>query len=136
MTNITIPSDCNFISNAYELVETKAKELGLNEGDIYDVKLATDEAITNIILHGYGDRSGNVRVDVKQLDDKLIVVLTDSGPPYDPTVKVDPDLTTPLSDRKKGGMGVYLMKKNMDEVTYKKNRNGNNELTMLKRKTY
>jgi serine/threonine-protein kinase RsbW len=132
MTSITIPADYEHLSLAYNLVEAQAKELGLNESEIYGIKLATDEAVTNIILHGYSDYEGDVRIDVEQRDNALVIILTDSGRQYDPTKKAEPDLSIPLSDRSRGGMGVFLMKKNMDSITYTTTKEGGNQLTMIK----
>lgn len=134
MTSITIPADYDHLSLAYSFVEAQAKELGLNESEIYGIKLATDEAVTNIILHGYSDYKGDVRIDVEQRDNALIIVLTDSGKQYDPTKMEAPDLSVPLSGRSRGGMGVFLMKKNMDSITYTTTKEGGNKLTMIKQK--
>ena len=132
MTSITISADYDHLSLAYDLVEAQAIKLGLNERDVYDIKLATDEAVTNIIRHGYRDNAGKVHIDVEQVGDALAIILTDYGRLFDPTQKESPDLTVPLNKRKKGGMGVFLMKKNMDILNYQVTEEGANKLTMIK----
>ncbi|MDH5424701.1 MAG: ATP-binding protein [Gammaproteobacteria bacterium] len=134
MARIVIPADYEHLSLAYEFVEAQAKALGLSNAEIYDIKLATDEAVTNIILHGYCGCEGEIQVDVEQHENALIVVLTDCGRLYDPTKKIAPDLNVPLSRRSKGGMGVYLMKKNLDQMSYQQTDDGRNRLTMVKKK--
>lgn len=97
------------------------------------IELAVDEVFTNICMYAYAPGTGNavIRVDTKTPGIfKLLFI--DSGIPYDPLAKEDPDTTLSAEDRKIGGLGIYLVKKSMDEMYYER-REGKNVLTLVKR---
>ena len=97
------------------------------------VILAVDEAVTNIIEHGYRDGPGIVEVEVRVTTGKLVVQLRDHAPPFDPTSVPPPDLTRPLELRPLGGMGVYLTRELTDEIRHRSPEGWSNELTLIKR---
>jgi serine/threonine-protein kinase RsbW len=118
---------CDFISEC-------AKEAGLDESEMYAVQLAVDEASTNIIEHGYGQECPS-RIDVtcEVLADGLKVMIYDDAAPFDPTAMPDPDVNVSLEEVKPRGLGIYLMRKMMDEVHYESSQDTGNILTMIKR---
>lgn len=131
--SLTVTADLNNLTDIYRFVEQTAATLGLESSVIYEVKLAVDEAATNIIVHGYKDQGGNIEIEISQKEDALIVQLRDEAVPFDPTSVPPPDLTKPLTERAIGGLGVYLMQQTMDEVNYGVTSSGGNELTLIKR---
>ena len=134
MPTLTIAADYANLSHVRDLVEAEAARLGLAESTIYDIKLAIDEAVTNIILHGYHDGPGEIIVSAELVDNALVMTLTDNAAPYDPTGRNSPDLSVPLTERKLGGMGVFLMQQTMDVLHHEVTPQGGNRLTMIKRK--
>jgi len=114
-------------------VVTAAREAGLSDADVYSVQLAVDEACANIIEHAYGgEGNGDIECTCSVRDDRLIVLLSDTGCPFDPRGVPSPNLTAELENRETGGLGVYLMTRMMDEVHFE--RDGvTNTLTMVKR---
>ncbi|HUI88098.1 MAG TPA: ATP-binding protein [Anaerolineales bacterium] len=115
-------------------VGEQAREAGFDARDIYSIQLATDEAASNVIEHAYGGRSdGRFEVSCAFQTGRLIITLLDHGKAFDPSQVEDPDLKAPLLDRKIGGLGIYLMRKLMDEVRYESTQAGN-LLTLVKRK--
>ena len=118
---------CDFITEC-------AKEAGLDESEMYAVQLAVDEASTNIIEHGYGQECPS-RIDVtcEVLADGLKVMIYDDAAPFDPTVLPEPDVNVSLEEVKPRGLGIYLMRKMMDEVHYESSQDKGNTLTMIKR---
>jgi serine/threonine-protein kinase RsbW len=119
---------CDFVTDA-------AKQAGLNESEIYAVQLAVDEASTNIIEHGYG-RECPSRIDVtcEILEDGLKVVIYDDAEPFDPESVPEPELNVSLDEIKPRGLGMFFMRKMMDEVRYQTSPDKGNTLTMIKRR--
>lgn len=98
------------------------------------IALAAEEIFVNIADYAYSDGKGRARVRVELDDDKSKVTLTfeDSGVPFDPVKKQDPDITLSAKDRKPGGLGIFITKKLMDEIAYEY-RNGRNVLSFSKK---
>jgi anti-sigma regulatory factor (Ser/Thr protein kinase) len=118
-----------------EFVGEIARTGGFSDKDVYNIQLATDEAASNIIEHAYQNMPGKVldlACGVK--GDVITVILTDYGDSFDPSVVPAPDLKADLSDRKIGGLGLFLMRKLMDEIDYRPGPRKSNVLTMTKRK--
>ncbi len=118
---------CDFVTNC-------ANDAGLNESEVYAVQLAVDEATTNIIEHGYGEECPS-RIDItcEPTKDGIKVVIYDDAAPFDPTSIPEPEINVSLEDVKPRGLGIYLMRKMMDEVCYESNPEKGNTLTMVKR---
>jgi serine/threonine-protein kinase RsbW len=98
-----------------------------------DMILAIDEAVTNVILHGYQRGPGTIEIEMRRDRDLLVVSLRDQAPPFDPTTVPKPDVSIPLEYRPLGGMGVHLMRESVDEILYRVLPQGGNELTLLKK---
>lgn len=113
-------------------VETSAFKLGASEDAVGEMVLAVNEAVTNILLHGYRGRPGNVEIAVEGDDGRLIVCLRDRAPLYDPTVVPSPNLALTLDERPLGGLGVHMMRQFTDELSYQVTTNGSNELRLIK----
>jgi serine/threonine-protein kinase RsbW len=110
-------------------------QAGLSGQALDDLVCATDEAVTNAILHGYRRASGWLDVRVSSTPDTVSVAVRDAAPPFDPTGIPTPDLETPFERRRPGGMGVHLMRQLTDELRYRSTPDGGNELTLVKRRT-
>ncbi len=123
----------NNLEQICDYVADCANEAGLSEQEVYNVQLAVDEATTNIIEHGYGRECPN-RIDVtcETLKDGLKVVIYDDAEPFDLDSIPDPEINVALEDIKPRGLGIYLMRKVMDEVHYQANSVTGNTLTMIK----
>ena len=116
-----------------EFVAQVAREGGFTEKEIYSLQLAADEAASNIIEHAYeGISNADLDVTCDAHGDTLIITMRDTGRPFDPSKVKQPNLKAGLSDRQIGGLGVYLMRKLMDEVRYESDSKTGNLLTMTK----
>lgn len=112
-----------------------AEKAGLDSSSVYAVKLAVDEACTNIIEHAYGgDDHGKIQCSYEILEDGLGIVLRDWGESFDPSTVPEPDYNVPLENVKPRGAGLLLIKKLMDEVQFDFTDGEENVLRMLKRK--
>lgn len=119
-----------------QFVESEVSALNINPDAIYDILLATTEAITNIILHGYKDKNGLIELEVKQEGNSVTVYIRDEAPRFDPTQIPTPDLNQPLENRPVGGMGIHIMRQFMDRVLYRERPQGGNELLLVKENVF
>ena len=118
-----------------EFVGGLAREAGFFEKEIYSIQLAVDEACTNIIEHAYGGE-GDKKLELNSFfqDQTLTIILRDWGEPFDPSSVPEPNLADDLLERRIGGLGVYLMRKLMDTVSYEASPANGNTLILTKRK--
>jgi len=98
------------------------------------IDVAIDELLANIASYAYGTGKGEVtvRFDFEPGDRTVVLTFIDSGVPYDPLAKPDPDVTLEVDKRSVGGLGIFLVKKTMDDMTYAR-LDGRNVLTIHKR---
>ena len=135
MAHSTFPARFEFLDEIRDLVAEVARKGGFSEKEIYSLQLAADEAASNIIEHAYAGVSNaslNVTCDIE--GDEIIITMRDNGKPFDPSKVKQPNLKADLSERQIGGLGVYLMRKLMDDVRYEANSRTGNILTMIKRR--
>jgi serine/threonine-protein kinase RsbW len=93
---------------------------------------AVNEALANIVRHGYGDVPGRITMGIERSAQTIAITLLDSAPGFDPTQVPSPDTTLPLAERPFGGMGVHMMRAFCDEIRYSRTPDGENELKLLK----
>jgi serine/threonine-protein kinase RsbW len=135
MKTVQFAAKFEFLDEIREYVGNIARESGFGDKDVYNIQLATDEAASNIIEHAYENIvDGVLELECGVEGDTIKIILTDHGEPFDPSEIPLPDLKADLSDRKIGGLGIFLMRKLMDEVHYESNSDKSNTLTLLKRK--
>ena len=122
------------LSEIREFVGEAARAFGFSEESVANIVLAVDEACTNIIKHAY-QYATNKEIEVSIIQNKLSfeIRIFDSGKPFDPTTIRQPDLKEHIGHRKRGGLGVYLMKKLMDKVEYNFQRGKRNEVRLIKK---
>lgn len=122
LQNLSVISD--FIAGSLE-------QFGVKEG-VFHIQMAVDEACTNVIKYAYEDAGGNITITCDVKDNILIIVINDRGKPFDPHTVRPPDLESSLDQRRIGGLGIYLMKKFMDDVSYSFDQKKGNTLVMKK----
>jgi serine/threonine-protein kinase RsbW len=118
-----------------QFVERAALSLGGEPEAVGDMVVAVNEAVTNILVHGYGNQSGDLLLEVRCRDDELQVCLEDQAPVFDPLTAPEPDVTLPLEQRPLGGVGVKMMRAFTDELQHEVTAAGGNRLTLKKRQT-
>ncbi|HEX2696321.1 MAG TPA: ATP-binding protein [Anaerolineales bacterium] len=134
MSSLRFAANFDHLDEIREFVGEEARKAGFGEKDIYSIQLATDEAASNVIEHAYeGASNAFFELACNFKNNRLTITLLDHGKTFDPSKVAMPDLKADLSDRKIGGLGIYLMRKLMDEVHYETTSSGN-LLTLIKRK--
>jgi len=118
---LKVPSRTQFLAVVRDVSRTWAEVSGFDESDAEQVALAVDEATTNVIQHAYGgaeDRVVELRYDDR--GDELRVDVVDTGRTVDPRTMPRVDLDRYAAERRRGGLGVHLMSKIMDSVTFRR----------------
>ena len=97
------------------------------------IDIAIDELFSNIARYAYNPETGPATVRVEVAENPMAVVITfiDKGVPYDPLAKEDPNITLSAEEREIGGLGIFMVKKSMDEITYEY-KDGHNILAIKK----
>ena len=110
-----------------------SEELGLSMEMTMDLNLVIEELVVNVVSYAYPQGTdGEIELMVTSDDKELTLVLSDQGREFDPTSKEDTDMSVNPAERELGGMGIFLVKNIMDEVTYQRFK-GKNLLTMTKK---
>lgn len=129
---ITIPASTEYLTRVRRFVSGYAGKAGFSEAEIEEIRLAVDEACTNVIKHAYkNDGTKTIQISLGLKENQLIISLLDSGSTFDPGTYSNPDLQDRVRKKKRGGMGIYLIRKFMDKVEYRQ-KGSQNELWMTK----
>lgn len=104
-----------------EAFETLAGELDIPHRMVFEVNLALEEIFTNIVSHGCKEcEAHQIECVMDCINRTLTITLKDKGLPFDPTKAPDPDLKCPVEDRPIGKLGIFLVKKFMDSMEYRR----------------
>jgi serine/threonine-protein kinase RsbW len=131
--SLTIAADLKQMAALYDFVQKTAAAFELGPSIVYDLQLAIEEAVSNIIRHGYQGQVGEIEIEIEQVGRDIVGYVRDEAPPFDPTTAPAPDLTKPLLEQPSGGRGIFLMRQVMDETSHRVTARGGNELTLIKR---
>jgi serine/threonine-protein kinase RsbW len=131
--NLWIDANPQNLAALRDFVSKAAASLGASRRVVDDLVLAVDETATNIIVHGYQGRPGSIAVQVELEGDEIVIRLYDRAGFFDPLQYPPPNLDLPLEERPEGGLGIYLARKSVDSVAYRRLPDGRNELTLRKK---
>lgn len=120
MKEMTIPATVENIEKVTEFVNSQLEEINCPIKARMQIDIAIDELFGNIAHYAYNPETGpaTVRVEVTEAPISVVVTFIDHGIPYDPLKKDDPDVTLSAKERAIGGLGIFMVKKTMDEITY------------------
>lgn len=133
MKELSINATVENIPTVTAFVDEQLEALGCPMKAQMQIDIAIDELFSNIAYYAYNPEVGPATVRVEVVENPLAVKISfiDHGKPYDPLAKADPDTTLGADERGVGGLGIYMVKKSMDEVSYAY-KNGENILTIKK----
>lgn len=130
---MTVPGRYANVATVCQTCADMARSAGLDEDTVFHVEMAVDEACTNIIRHAYGgEDKGAIEMSCCIDDDRLIVTLHDHGQQFNPDAVPPPQLGGNVEEISVGGLGLYFMRKLMDEVRFEFDPQEGNTLTMIK----
>jgi serine phosphatase RsbU (regulator of sigma subunit)/anti-sigma regulatory factor (Ser/Thr protein kinase)/TolA-binding protein len=128
---LRVPGKVEYLGELRDFVTRVGKKYGFSERIINAFKLSIDEAATNIIKHAYRDWEGDITLRAVAKNNSLTIVLVDQGKYFDPREVASPDLQRYVDIGKKGGLGIFIMRRLLDNIEYRKTEEGN-ELWMVK----
>ncbi len=133
MKELTVAATIENIWTVTDFVDEQLEAIGCPAKAQIQIDIAIDELFGNITNYAYSPETGPVTVRVEVTEAPLAVIITfmDHGIPYDPLAKTDPDITLSVEERQIGGLGIYIVKKSMDDVSYEY-KDGQNVLRILK----
>ena len=117
------------LQDVNQFVEEQLEAAGCTPKNMMKIMVALEELFINVAHYAYSGEEGDVEISVDIADDTMVLRLTDSGMPFDPLAKEDPDVTLDANERRIGGLGIYMVKKTMDTMTYAYE-NGQNIVTI------
>ncbi len=99
---------------------------------VMQISVAAEEIFANIASYAYPEGGGNALIGISANEHDAVIRFTDTGIPFNPLAKADPDVTLPAEQREIGGLGIFMVKKTMDEILYQRD-GQKNILTITKR---
>ncbi len=133
---IAIPAQMSYLSQVRDFIEHIGRKYKYSDKVTNSFKLVIEEACTNIIRHGYRDiKGGEITIKAIIRRQSLTIVIIDQGISYDPRQATTPDLNKYIQIGKKGGLGIFMMRKLMDDVQYNITSRGN-ELRLTKQREF
>lgn len=134
--NIILKNDINELSLLTEILREIQTKLKFSDDIFFDINLALDELITNIIIHSYKNLSLDtiIEITVESIDDTLQISIADVGNEFNPLSIPEPILTLDIEEKPIGGLGIFLVKKKIDKISYERKEN-KNILILIKKLT-
>lgn len=123
---LDISSDMRNLARVADFVAAASQKGKLTQKQSDDVAMAVDEAVTNVMEHAYaGRKDGAISILLRVDEREFYVEIHDQGKIFNPNLVKSPDINSPLSERTIGGLGIFFMKKLMDEVEFSRDELGN-----------
>ena len=131
--SIVLANEISEISRLNGFIEEIGEEFGLTPDVVFNLNLVLEEAVVNIINYAYPKEDHQwIYLSAKLQDGTIILVLTDTGKEFDPTMAPEADITLSADEREIGGLGIFLIRQIMNEVKYERI-DGKNVLTLEKK---
>lgn len=130
---LIVSSSTDNLSVIRDFIRAAADKAGLSLEVIGKITLAVDEACTNVIKHAYNySPDGEIIITATSKNSKFIITITDFGKSFNPDTIPEPNLKESIKQKRVGGLGMFLMRKLMDEVEYKSSPKKTNRVTLVK----
>lgn len=133
MTEMIFCADDKYLGDVTGFIEEALENAGCSMKTIMQVTVCTEEIFVNIAHYAYPEGEGDVSVCIDEDAEMISIIFTDSGIPFNPLEKKDPDITLSADERDIGGLGIFMVKKSMDKVDYER-KDGKNIFRMAKKK--
>ncbi|MBE6835456.1 MAG: serine/threonine protein phosphatase [Ruminococcaceae bacterium] len=131
MKTLTVEATNENLTAVNDFIDGFLEENGCPPKAQMQIDLSVEEIYVNIANYAYGEGTGKAEISVDNSNGEVTVIFKDSGVPYNPLEKEDPDISLSADEREIGGLGIFLTKKNMDFVSYEYV-DGKNVFTMKK----
>lgn len=133
MRELKVEAKVDNLTTVLEFIDELLEQMECGMKTQMQIDVAVEEMFVNVASYAYGDDVGmaTIVVDERQNPHAVAITIIDTGVPYDPLAKEDPDVTLSANERQIGGLGIYMVKKSMDDVLYEYT-DGQNIFTMIK----
>lgn len=134
MKELTLEAKVANLQQVLDFVDENLKSMRCPMKILMQIDVAVEEIFVNVASYAYAPDTGSVtiRMDLQENPRAVVITFIDSGIPYNPLAKEDPDVSLSAEERSIGGLGIFMVKKTMDEVLYRRE-NGENILTIRKK---
>ena len=134
MPRIRLPAQMGHLNDLIRFVSRSAQDAGFNAKKIKEIELVTEEAVVNIISYAYPEETGDIEIRCNENKGAgFLIEIMDTGTPFNPLSLPEPDITADISQRNIGGLGIALMRKMVDGISYRREE-GSNIVTFIFRK--
>ena len=130
VTSISAPATFEGTVEVYSFVEQVLADHDVPLKTITHINIALDEAVSNVVRYAYGDGNGDYKVTIEVQEHLVRIEIRDRGFAYNPLETEDPDIVSPLEERKIGGYGIFMIKNLVSDVHYRRE-NDENVLTLI-----
>lgn len=120
------------LDDAIVFVEAALEKIDCPMKSVMQITVCVEEMFVNVASYAYKGTTGEITLAIDDENDTVAITLTDHGIPFDPLAKEDPDITLSAEERNIGGLGIFMVKKSMNEVHYER-KNDMNIFTMVKK---
>lgn len=131
MIEKTFPATDEALPDALAFVEEELEKNDCPLKTVMQITVCVEEMFVNVAHYAYGGKQGEVTMTLDMENGLFSIQLTDEGMPFDPLAKEDPDITLSAEERNIGGLGIFMVKKSMNEVSYE--RRGNKNIFIMKK---
>ena len=120
MKELTITATLDNIINVTSFIDSELEKNACPLKIQMQIDIAIDEIFSNIARYAYSPATGEatIRIEIIEQSSAVVITFIDQGIPYNPLEKEDPDITLSAEEREIGGLGIYMVKKSMDEISY------------------
>jgi sigma-B regulation protein RsbU (phosphoserine phosphatase) len=119
--SLVLPNDTQEVPRLNAFVEEVCRDTGFDEDTVAKIKVAVEEAVVNVMKYAYPEgQSGDVTIEAASNDLRLKFTIIDSGKPFDPTIQTAVDTTLPAKEREIGGLGIHIIRQDMDSINYER----------------
>lgn len=132
MKELRIDAKVDNLAAVQDFIGAFLEEAGCNMKTQLTIGVAVEEIFVNIASYAYGDHVGDALIQIEKAEGGVAITFVDTGIPYDPLAKEDPDITLSAAERQIGGLGIYMVKMSMDDMRYER-RDNQNILTIVKK---
>lgn len=132
MKELTLDAELEKLDEVLAFVDAELEAAECSMKAQIQLDVAVEEIYVNIAHYAYGEGSGTATIRVETEPGQTVISFIDSGMPYNPLEKPDPDITLPAEERPIGGLGIFMVKKSMDDVAYEY-KDGQNIFTITKK---
>ena len=117
MVSKTFEANHESLPEAMAFLEEQMDKMNIDMKKQMQVSIAVEELFVNIAHYSYSESGGEVELQIDE-NAQLIIALIDSGAPFNPLERKDPDINAPIEEREIGGLGIYMAKQNADKIEY------------------